>query len=219
MSFVLKDIIFNLFGRAAKRDDLFKDSNNKGLSQRFNELLAGDLDENELDLINNFIENLVDPFTLKESYLIYEEEKIGLHLPIYTDNYFRRKIIPLMYKLYNIKGTITAYVQFFRMLGFETVEIIEGTSSNGFDHPTLRFDSAERRFDSRGALSGFYDVILTGSAPISESLVQVIYNVIELNEPIWATLRSITYNSEDIDVIEDGGKGSFNSSFNSSFDK
>lgn len=219
MGFVLKDIIFDLFGLAAKRDDLYKDIDNKGLSQRFNEILAGDLDENELSLINNMIENLVDPFTLNESYLIYEEEKIGLHLPIYTDIDFKRKIIPLMYHLYNIKGTITAYVQFFKMLGFDTVTITEGTASNGFDHPTLRFDSIDRRFDSRGALSGFYEIELTGTASISESLKQVIYNVIELNEPIWATLRSITYNGEDIDVIIDGGKGSFNSSWNSSFDK
>jgi len=217
--FKLVNIIFGFFGLAAKVDDKYKDSNGKGLSQRFNELLAGDLDDNELDLVNYFIENLVDPFTMLEKYIIYEESRIGLHLPIYTDNYFRRKILPLMYSLYNIKGTITAYEQFFRMLGFDTVEIIEGTSSNGFDHPTLTLDSDQRRFDSRGALSGFYDVVLTGTAPISESLVQVIYNVIELNEPIWATLRSITYNGTDIDVIVDGGKGSFNESFNSSFDK
>lgn len=219
MSFVLKDIIFDLFGLTAKKDDLYKDSSNKGLNQRFNELIADDLDDNELDLINNLIENLVDPFTLDESYLIYEEEKIGLELPIYTDIDFKRKIIPLMYQLYNIKGTLTAYVQFFKMLGFDTVTIIEGTSSNGFDHPTLTFDSEDRKFDSRGALSGFYDIELTGTASITESLIQIIYNVIELNEPIWATLRSITYNGEDIDVITDGGKGSFDSSFSSSFDK
>lgn len=217
--FRLKNIIFLLFGLTAKNDDLYKDSAGKGLSQRFNELLAGDLDENELDLINYFIENLVDPFTLQEKYLIYEELKVGLHLPIYTDTYFKRKIIPLMYSLYNIKGTLTAYRQFFRMLGFDTVTIIEGTSSNGFDHPTLTFDSEDRKFDSRGALSGFYSIELTGTMPITESLKQVIYNIIELNEPIWAELRSILYNGIDIEIIEEGDKGSFNDSFNSSFDK
>lgn len=217
--FILQNIIFNLFGLTAKNDDKFKDGNNKGLSQRYNELLASDLDENELDLINYFIENLVDPFTIEEKYLAYEEGKIGLHLSIYTDNYFRRKIIPLMYSLYNIKGTLTAYEQFFFMLGFDSVLIIEGTASNGFDHPTLTFDSTERKFDSRGALSGFYSITLTGSMSITNSLKQVIYNVIELNEPIWATLRSITYNGTDIEVIEPGDKGSFNQSFNNSFDK
>ena len=34
--FLLKNIIFNLFGLNAKLDDLYKDVNNKGLSQRFN---------------------------------------------------------------------------------------------------------------------------------------------------------------------------------------
>lgn len=217
--FKLKDIIFDLFGLHAKVDDKYKDIDGKGLSQRFNELLAGDFDDNEIDLVNYFIENLVDPFTLQEQYLIYEEWKVGLHLPIYTDNYFRRKIIPLMYTLYNIKGTLTAYEQFFRMLGFDTVQIDEGASSNSLDHPDLTFDSTSRKFDSRGALSGFYDVILTGTQPLTDSLKQLIYNVIELNEPIWAVLNTITYNGDNIDVIEDGGKGSFNQSFNSSFDK
>lgn len=217
--FKLKEIIFNLFGLAAKLDDKFKDSNNKGLNQRFNELMASDFDDNELDLINYFIENLVDPFTLMEQYLIYEESKVGLHLPIYTDNYMKRKIIPLMYSLYNIKTTFAAYEQFFKMLGFETVEIIEATASNGLDHPTLTFDSEDRRFDSRGALSGFYSVILTGSIALTDSLKQLVYNVIELNEPIWATLKNVTYNGDDIEIIIDHGKGSFNSSFNKSFDK
>jgi len=215
--FLLKNIIFNLFGLAAKVDDDFKDVDGKGLSQRFNELLAEDLDENELNLINYFIENLVDPFTLEEKYLIYEEYKIGLELSIYTDNYFRRKIIPLMYSLYNIKGTTTAYVQFFRMLGFDTVEINEFSNTTGFDDPTLTFDSIDRKFDSRGALTGYYDIILTGTQSLTDSLKQLIYNVIELNEPIWATLNSIKYNGDDIEVIIDGGLGSFNSSYNSSF--
>ena len=57
--FILQDIIFNLFGLAAKEDDINKDVNNKGFSQRFNELLAGDLDDNELDLINNFVDKVI----------------------------------------------------------------------------------------------------------------------------------------------------------------
>lgn len=216
--FKLKNIIFTLFGLTAKTDDLFKDVDNKGFSQRYNELLANDLDENELDLINFMIENLVDPFTLEEKYLAYEEARMGIHLSIYLDNYFRRKIIPLMYHLYDIKGTIPAYVQFLRMIGFDTVEIVEGTISNGFDNPTLTFDSNQRKFDSSGALSGFYNIILTGTLPITDSLTQAVYNIIELNEPIWATLIQITYNGDDIEVIVPGDLGSFNSSFNVSFD-
>ncbi len=217
--FNLKSIIFDLFGLDAKRQDINKDSNNKGFQQRFNELLAGDLDENEIDLINYFIENLVDPETIKEEYLIYQEAKVGLHLPIYTDLVMKRKILPLMYHLYDIKTTNKGYEMFLKMLGFDTVDIQEATASESWDHDILRLDSDDRDMDSRGALSGYYSVILTGTITITDSLKQLIYNVIKLNEPIWATLNVVTYNGNDIEFIVDYGKGSFNSSFNNSFDK
>lgn len=214
---LLKDKIFDFFGLQAKVDDINKDVNNKGFNQRFQELLAFDLDENELDLINKFMDNLVNPYTLLEQYIIYRENMIGAELPISSDIYFRRKIIPLYFRLYDIKGSIPAYIQMFRMIGFDTVDIIEGTASNGLDHDTLTLDSDERRLDSTGAVSGYYEVHLTGTMPITDNLKQFIYNVIEINEPINAELRRILYNGTDIEIIVPSDQGDFNNDFNNDF--
>lgn len=215
--FILRTIIFEFFGLQAKVDDINKDVDNRGFNQRFQELLAGDLDDNELALVNNFLTNLVNPTTLLEQYIIYREYMVGAELPVSNDAYFRRKILPLYFRLYDIKGSIPAYVQFFRMIGFDTVDIVESISSNGLDHPDLTLDSDERRLDSTGAVAGYYEVHLTGSMTITENLKQFIYNVIEINEPINAELRRITYNGTDVEVIQPADRGDFNYDFNLDF--
>lgn len=215
---LLKDKIFDLFGIQAKVDDINKDGNDKGFHQRFQELLAGDLDDNELDLINNFVSNIISPYEILQKYVIYKELSMGFDLPISADDYFRKKLYPLLYRLYDIKGSIPAYVQFFRMIGFDTCNITESDASEGFDHPTLTLDSDERPvFDSTGSVSGYYNVILTGSLPLTDQLRQFIFNVIKINEPINAALNSVTYNGDDVEDIEVSTLGDFNDDFNEDY--
>jgi len=212
---LLKDKIFDLFGIQAKVDDINKDVNDKGFHQRFEELLAGDLDDNELDLINNFINNLISPFDVIQKFVIYKEILMGFDLPISADDYFRKKLYPLLYRLYDIKGSIPAYIQFFRLIGFDTCQITESDASEGFDHPTLTLDSDERPvLDSTGSVSGYYNVILTGSLPLTDQLRQFIFNVIKINEPINAALNAVTYNGDDVEDIEVSTLGDFNDDFN-----
>ena len=215
---LLKDKIFDLFGIQAKVDDINKDVNDKGFHQRFQELLAGDLDDNELDLINNFVSNIISPYDLQEKYVIYKEYLMGFDLPISADDYFRKKLYPLLYRLYDIKGSIPAYVQFFRLIGFDTCNITESVASEGFDHDTLTFDSDERPvFDSTGSVSGYYNVVLTGSLPLTDQLRQFIFNVIKINEPINAALNAVTYNGDDVEDIEVSTLGDFNDDFNEDY--
>lgn len=216
--FILKDKIFDYFGIQAKVDDINKDGNDKGFNQRFQELLAGDLDDNELDLINNFILNIISPFDVLQKYVIYKEIMMGFDLPISADDYFRKKLYPLLYRLYDIKGSIPAYIQFYRMIGFDTCDITESVASEGFDHETLTLDSDERPvLDSTGSVSGYYNVILTGSLPLTDQLRQFIFNVIKINEPINATLNTVTYNGGDVEEIEVTDEGDFNDDFNNDY--
>lgn len=216
--FILKNKIFDFFGMQAKVDDTNKDVNDKGFHQRFEELLAGDLDENELDLINNFVNNLISPYDLLQKYVIYKEFIMGFDLPISADDYFRKKLYPHLYRLYDIKGSIPAYIQFFRLIGFDTCTITESDAAEGFDHPTLTLDSDERPvIDSTGSVSGYYNVILTGSLPLTDQLRQFIFNVIKINEPINAALNAVTYNGDDVEDIEVSTLGDFNDDFNEDY--
>jgi len=216
--FILKNKIFDYFGLQAKIDDINKDVDNKGFHQRFEELLAGDMDDNELSLINNFINNIISPYEVLDKYIIYKEYLMGFDLPISADNYFRKKLIPLLFRLYDIKGSIPAYIQFFRMIGFDTCVITESVPSEGFDHDTLTLDSEERPvLDSTGSVSGYYQVALTGTIPMTDQMRQFVFNVIEINEPINAALNVVTYNRNDVEEIEVVDGADFNEDFNEDF--
>lgn len=216
--YILKDKIFDFFGIQAKIDDINKDINNKGFNQRFQELLAGDLDDNELSLVNLFIENLISPYDLQDKYIIYKEQSMGFDLPISADIYFRKKLLPLLFRLYDIKGSIPAYKQFFRLIGFDTCDITESVPSEGFDHETLTLDSKERPvLDSTGSVSGYYQIALTGTIPMTDQLRQFVFNVIKINEPINAALNVVTYNGDNIETIEVVTGGDFNEDFNEDF--
>lgn len=209
--FSLKDIVFNFFGVRDRTDDLFKDGNNRGLNQRFNELLAKDLDDNEIQLINLLVENNCDPYQCLTKFLDLREATFAM--PTFTGNeYKRRKIIALISQINKRKGTVYGYTILFYILGFQTVEITEIANIYGFDSPTT-FDSPSRRFDMKchGCLN--YTIALTGTMDMNDALYASIMAVIEYNEPIDADLIELTYNGNELNIPP----GEYSDDFDDSF--
>lgn len=212
MAFSVKDIIWGLFGERADRRDLFKDADGKGLLQRFNELLAGDFDDNEGDLLNNLVARTRDPNTMLDRFVPYAEDLHGL--PTISDQiYIRRKLINLYRQLINRKGTKIGYEMLLLIMGFDTVTINEIPNVSGFDSPIL-LDNPVRLFDQKCKTCSDYDVLLTGSILVDGQVLVWILNSINWNEPINATLRFVTYNGAAIigpgsDIIGDGSTTSF----------
>ena len=190
--FKLKEVIFDYFGRRDRINDINKDADNKGLHQRFNELLAGDLDDNELLLINLLVENTRNPFTLLEQFLPYREQEFGM--PLFTSNlYTRRKFAAYIRELNRRKGTKLGYELMFQLLGFDSATITPLPPESGFDSP-LTFDDIGRVFDQKCKGCSPYIIDLYGSLPITSELIQSVFNVIKYNEPINAGLLAINYN-------------------------
>lgn len=204
MTFSLKDIIFDFFGIKDKLNDLFKDVNGKGLHQRFNEMLAEDLDENEIDKTNNVVKYTCDPQECMEKFLFYKEQAFGGLYAISSNPIIRRKILSFAVYLNRIKGTEESYQIPILLLGFTTVEIHEFDATNGFDSPTT-FDDEERVFDMKCAGCGKYRINITGTISMTAGLLNSIINIVKYNEPINAKLENIYYNGSPAVVDDSGG--------------
>lgn len=202
MTFVLKNIIFDFFGIRDKSEDLYKDVNGKGLHQRFNEMLAEDVDENEIDKTENVVKYTVDPDQCLDKFFFYREQEYGGLYSISAVPAIRRKIIKYASYLNRIKGTEESYIFSLLLLGFSTVNIYEYVNTSGFDSPTT-FDDEVRRFDMKCNSCGRYRIDITGSITMTNSLLNSIMNVVRYNEPINATLDGITYNGDTISIVGD----------------
>lgn len=200
MEFALKDIIFDLFGNTDRAADMYKDSNGRGLHQRFLELLAGDLDDNELNLANNFVANTQDPRTVLERFLSYREQTFGGLLNLGSDATIRRKVLKFESWLNRLRGTRTGYSVAFNMLGFDSSNIVEIDYNSGFDSP-VTFDDTIRRFDMKCFACSRYRIELTGSLVINDSILLSIGNIITFNQPINAKLDAVLYNG--VDILDD----------------
>lgn len=189
--FKLKNIIFSFFGAKDWTNDINKDANNKGLHQRFNELLAEDLDDNELDLINKLVENTQNPNSLFPKYIAYKEQEFGM--PIFSSNIdIRRKALKFIKKINTMKGTKAGFYYTFQMLGFTNSVINEIPPVFGFDKST--FDNPSRRFDQKCKSCSNYSIDLFGSLAVTPELIQSILTVITYHQPINAKLLNISYN-------------------------
>ena len=207
MIFLLRDIIFSLFGRRDKIEDLSKDANGKGLLERFQELLAGDLDDNELGQIVNLVANTQDPFTLLPKFIAYKEEVVGGLYRIGSNVFTRRKLIAFAIRVISRRATFPGYEMAMRMIGFNTIVLTPVSIVSGFDSP-VTFDDANRRFDQRCKTCVDYDLVLTGTLTITSEVVEFINGAVEYNEPYYASLRDIIYNAlplilENISIFGD----------------
>lgn len=190
--FSLRNIIFAFWGIRDKVRDILK-INDKGFLQRFIELLAWDLDENEIDLINKLVENTGDPRSALVKFLPYREGTFGGLLDMVGSVSLRRKIIEYEAFLHRIRSTKDGYEVLFRWLGFQTATVVSLTNNTGFDSPTT-FDDPIRVFDRRCATCGKYRVNLTGVISLTPQIIEAIYNVIKFNEPFDMELDNVFYN-------------------------
>lgn len=195
MAFSLKQKIFELFGYHEAVTDSYKDANGKGIMQRYNEGVADDFDtylEPELEFLP---ENVTSPELAYANLVSYLERECGGLPVISSDLYVRRKLVRYALRLNQIKGTKRSYEMLLKMIGFDTVTIVESWDTYGFDSP-LTFDDADRVFDSGGCQPcSPYEVYLTGTLTLTPEIITYIFNAIEYCEPINARLTNVYYNA------------------------
>lgn len=190
---VLKDKIFSLFSNYDKRVDVNKDESNKGTLQRYNEMLADDMDVEIIPLIKNILENTLIPTTALQKYIPYLESIYGINFVISTDWEIRRKFLGFIVKYNQVKGTKLGYKYPMYLLGITDIIFDEVWIQYSFDSPTT-FDDAKRRFDMKCNPCSDYSLDIIGATSMNPEKYQSILNIIKYNEPINAKLTGLTFN-------------------------
>ncbi len=199
MSFFIKPILFGLFGVSAKINDSYKDVNNKGINERFQECLAEDYDEEEASYIDNFVDNTIVPEKMLNKLIPLMEQMLGDPIVINNSVEMRKKIIKFAQRLYEVKSTLLSYQMLFGLAGFDDVTITEYASTSGFDSD-ITFDDEIRRFDGFDRACYDYTINITGTIGITLPVYDTVLRIIEYLEPINADLRSVLYNGDTFHV-------------------
>ena len=196
--FILKNIIFNLFGVDAKVRDTLKDGSGKGIWERYNDSVAEDYDDNVNLLITDLMNNVIVPLTMFVRFLDIQNEALG-DLPVpSTDVKVKRKIIQYFNILGTIKGTAKSYKMLFSFIGVNLDTVIELDPGFGFDHDDSTFDFDDRTFDSTVSSCGFYSFELSGIAAISPDLESAINIINDYLKPLNSDTVEIKYNGTPI---------------------
>jgi hypothetical protein len=151
----IQDTIFSLFGSGEKRSDTYRDSNGKGVLERFNECIGKDMDFLTVELESMAVRlNDIDKADFYMLTVICE----GLGLP-YQELYKGADIDVLRRIAKYSKGIIENRANkdgvkliTYLILPIVTVEVIEDFPISGFDS-SITLDDSKRFFDTSGGLA------------------------------------------------------------------
>lgn len=197
MAFVLKNIIFGLFGVNAKVNDVHKDINGKGINERYNEAIAEDYDEEIETKIDGYFDNLIIPQTAQEKFLYSIERNIGIPVQLSDLEAFRRRMIILNNAITLTKGTEKSYLLLFNLIGVTGMVVTVPDKIFGLDSITT-LDSDTRRFDGRKFCCFHFSLDLTGTATHNAELEKQILTIVNYLRPINSEIDAITYNATPI---------------------
>jgi len=183
----IKDTIFSLFDFTDSTDDLYQESG-KGFEQRFQELLAGDLDDHELESLTDFVQNLIVPATMQSDFLLSRQEEKGIAIGLSGQLVVNRRTIQYAHRIFRIRGTKRSYQLLLKLIGVENSDVIIHPGASGWDSGTL--DS--RRLDSGCSDCLEYTLTLMGVNQTPE-LDRAIEKIVEFCEPANAKLRAVVF--------------------------
>lgn len=211
------DKLFSYFGSYDKRTDRYKDVNGNGIWERYNKTIGKSIDNEIQTLIDNFLKNIYDPETCYPRYVVYLESMLGYNQrrnTLYIDNLLstRRNMLKKILRLYQIKGTKRCYTLLFAMLGM-TVVFTEYFNDYGFDS-AVTLDDPIRTWDMKCDTCSGYELVVTGPNAMSGVIFNGIWSIIMFNQPVNATLMSVTYNGT---VLANPNLAEFDASFSNSF--
>ena len=139
MSF-FKDWFFNKLPNYYHINDSDKDSQGKGLLQRYLETYGEELDDNMLPFIDNFV-NIIDPrgqASIGYKYLNHLAYTLGSPPDLFMGDPAQdakyAKLLNHIVSIYKIKGTARSFELFFALLGY-SISVIEYPQN-----PLVRFD-------------------------------------------------------------------------------
>lgn len=191
-----KDTVFELYGPYVASQDSYHDAEDKGLFERFNEILGQDLDDEVIPAIKNLLDKMIVPATMQEKFISLLLSEIGFTPVMNISRERLSKLIGMLRTVYDSKGIENCQRILLSFIGITSVEYVgkETYTVRGLDS-TLKLDSG-RTLDSTSSNTYYYDFKLKGIEPISNSLLESIMSIIWFNLPYYVILTRVYYNDE-----------------------
>lgn len=206
--FRFRDFMFSRLPLYFKVNDTYKNSEGKGLLERYLSAFGYELDFEIIPKLECYLE-IIDASIAEPQYLNHISDVLGNPPDIFQDENIYRNLLRYILSVYKIKGTKKAYELFFQILGFNVlIEEIPPTQEE------YNYDIAGE-YD-KGDIDSVYDqdlcqpcslyrVIFTpindSSASLTPELLSKLNDVIAFNEPINAKLDNLLYSVRFDDFI------------------
>lgn len=192
-----KDFFSKLLPIYIIREDSYKDSEDRGLFERYMMLFGDNIDEQISSEVENYL-NIIDATICDEKFLNHISDVLGNPPDVFLNEAQYRNLLSYILSVYKIKGTKRAYELFFSMLGFVIeIEEIPPISNEG------NYDS-EGNYDGDELLAiydqnlcqpcSFYTIKFYYRDDLNQVVtlqtLELLRAAIDFNEPINARLKS-----------------------------
>jgi len=195
-----KNFLFDQLPLYFLRNDSYKDSQGRGLLERYLEIFGLEIDNKIKPLADNYLD-IIDPTTVTAKHLSHLAYSLGNPPDMFQNNPAQyAKLLEHIVSLYKIKGTIESYQLFFFLMGF-TVTIIEFPEDVSAQFDIGHIEDDIRIFDSGCPGCSDYSLTInqllggaTGGcqaplfATLNQTIVDLILEVVKFIEPINARL-------------------------------
>lgn len=189
-----KNNVFKKFYNKYHQDaDSYKDTDGKGILQRFEEGKYKYWDDETLPLIDNFAEKTVFPESLEEGLLIYAEESLGADL--FTGAPFKRRLaLKYFLRLCRLRCTPLGFETLIRLTDFGEMIFYTVDVKTFFDNP-LPFAGVNAWYE--------YEIQITGNMlTLLPEQARKLQAASKWNEPINCrpTVTGILYNGNYLPI-------------------
>lgn len=196
-----KDFLFSRLPVYFYKNDSYKDPNNKGLLQRFTEVLGEEIDEEIVTRLEDHL-SILNINNSDTKYLPHIADSLGNPPDINLDVEQYSNLLSFITSYYKIKGTVAGYDFFFSLLNLD-VEIeefpaVKLTMDSGLKMDTTDINSDPYKMDDNCAKCTYYDLTFTNREDKDNNIgaftatnFQNIRLAVLYNEPINAKLLNL----------------------------
>lgn len=173
-------------------NDSHKNSDGKGLLERFMQNFGEEIDEELYPFLTDFLDNLLNPLLCDPKYLIHISFILGLPPTIDNNTATYRRILMYAVQIYKLKGTKKSYQLLFNLIGIN-IEILEETPRKSARYDDGLFYDDNNNYDQDCDNCSYYTILyydpLNPLDPVPQPVLDLFSKIICFVQPINAKLR------------------------------
>ncbi len=205
MAFTFQKFLFSQLPLYFKINDTYKDTNDRGLLERYLEIFGVEIDDEIKPQVDNYL-SIINPFETDAKFLTTLGYTLGSPPDLLNDDTKYAKLLAYIMSIYKIKGTAKSYESLFALLGF-AVTISELPPAeptllddgNILDEDNLVLETLDTGCPPCSEYEIVVSTLLTtgGGCPppsfgvVNNTILPTFIKIIEFNQPINAHLKGL----------------------------